>query len=227
VLTGLSALDLRVMQEEYLKSLDGIIVEEISSAFAPSFSELQISALFAPAVAAAHASFAQTSTMDAETRLFEVMGAVSKTIVETLSLSALATSVGGAIPLAAISSFRSKAASRGAVLLQELRRAYLTGEHGPAPASSHLRGTRPVYEFIRITLGIRMHGKENLDDFKKGLGVEDVTIGENISTIYEVSLRLAPRDIYQLNSGFRLSGMGVCRMWSWECTNRKQSVYIE
>lgn len=43
-----------------------------------------------------------------------------------------------------------------------------------------------MYEFVRITLGIRMHGSENYNRFANGLGIEDVTIGQNVSLIHEV-----------------------------------------
>ncbi|KAJ3513420.1 hypothetical protein NLJ89_g2951 [Agrocybe chaxingu] len=63
--------------------------------------------------------------------------------------------------------------------------AYLSGARGPAPASRYLNKTCPVYEFVRLTLGIRMHGSENYHHFVNGLGVEDVTVGQNISLIHE------------------------------------------
>jgi phenylalanine ammonia-lyase len=76
-------------------------------------------------------------------------------------------------------------AERLASLLDNLRRDYLSGGRGPAPASRYLNKTRPVYEFVRVTLGIRMHGSENYHHFEKGLGVEDVTFGQNVSLIHE------------------------------------------
>jgi phenylalanine ammonia-lyase len=175
------------MQDEFLKALDNIIAEEISSSFASSLSETQISAVVAPAMAASHTSFAQTSNMDAEGRLTEMMGCVSRTVTDVLILSA---TTDGVVPLAALGSFQANAARRGSALLQDVRRAYLNGERGPAPASRYLQGTRPVYDFVRNTLGIRMHGKENFDEFELGLGVEDVTIGESVSMIYEVCSRI-------------------------------------
>jgi phenylalanine ammonia-lyase len=45
--------------------------------------------------------------------------------------------------------------------------------------------TKPVYEFVHITLGIRMHGSDNYHNFEKGLGFEDVTVGQNASLIHE------------------------------------------
>ena len=72
-------------------------------------------------------------------------------------------------------------------LLEQLRRAYLSGERGAAPAAAYLGKTRPFYEFVRVELGVRMHGAENLDRFANGMGVDDVTIGQKISVINEVS----------------------------------------
>jgi len=36
-----------------------------------------------------------------------------------------------------------------------------------------------------VTLGIKMHGIENLNYFANGLGVDDLTMGQNISLIHE------------------------------------------
>ena len=67
--------------------------------------------------------------------------------------------------------------------LHTLRTSYLDGSRGPFPASPYLGATRPMDEFIRRTLGIKMHGYENLTYFEDGFG--DVLIGGNISVIYE------------------------------------------
>jgi phenylalanine ammonia-lyase len=42
---------------------------------------------------------------------------------------------------------------------------------------------RPVYEFVRVTLGIRMYGIDNLNSFQDGF--TEITIGQNVSLIYE------------------------------------------
>jgi phenylalanine ammonia-lyase len=88
--------------------------------------------------------------------------------------------------LSAIPAFRASVASRATSLLVALRKEYLSGARGQAPASDYLGRTRPIYEFIRLTLGIRMHGSENESAFANGLGVEDVTIGQNVTLIHEV-----------------------------------------
>lgn len=108
-----------------------------------------------------------------------------------------------------ISSFRESFASRSVALLNSLRKAYLSGARGPTPASPYLaHGTRPIYEFVRLTLGVRMHGWENINMFDTGamatslasdktdnggvsmsgeLGFDERegTVGMNASVIYE------------------------------------------
>ena len=42
-----------------------------------------------------------------------------------------------------------------------------------------------MYEFVRVALGVPMHGRENLHNFAMGPGVEDGVIGSNIATIHE------------------------------------------
>jgi phenylalanine ammonia-lyase len=43
-----------------------------------------------------------------------------------------------------------------------------------------------VYEFVRLTLGIKMQGAENYASFVNGLGVDEETIGQKVSLIHEV-----------------------------------------
>ena len=78
-------------------------------------------------------------------------------------------------------------AKEGAALLDGLRTEYIDGKNGPTPASRYLGRTKALYEYVRVTLGVTMHGRENLHEWKDGPGVEDVSIGENISLIHEVS----------------------------------------
>ena len=82
------------------------------------------------------------------------------------------------------------------LLLDELRRDHLSDSRGKGPASLYLNKTHPVYEFVRVTLGIWMHGFENYHRFSRGLGVEDITVGqpENISLIHEVCFSLFPTE---------------------------------
>lgn len=135
-------------------------------------------------------AFDSTSTMDAKERMDKVTASVTTTLVDFFTSS---DSISGdflAPALTSIPSFRSRVSKRLYTLLDTLRRDYLSGARGPAPASRYLNKTRPLYEFVRITLGIRMYGSENYHSFANGVGVEDVTVGQNVSLIHEVCLLL-------------------------------------
>jgi phenylalanine ammonia-lyase len=125
-----------------------------------------------------------TTSMDAVSRMVKVAEASTSILVEFfMAASDVSLSIAG---LTALPKFRESVASRAAAKLLALREEYLLGARGPAPASAWLEKTRPIYEFIRVTLGIRMHGTENLGLFREGLGVQDVTVGQNVSLIHEV-----------------------------------------
>jgi phenylalanine ammonia-lyase len=93
-----------------------------------------------------------------------------------------------------IPAFRKALSARAVELSNSVTAGFLTGERGSAPASKYLKRTRAVYEYVRNTLGVKMHGKENFEMFNH-LGIDGVygmpggddgTVGENITRIYEV-----------------------------------------
>ncbi|KIY50277.1 phenylalanine ammonia-lyase [Fistulina hepatica ATCC 64428] len=168
------ALDLRAMQKEFLEGLNAIVRQEVTLSFGALVPAPEISEQVEKAM---QECFQSTSTMDAAERMQKVAAASTVPLVDTLSAHPTA--------LFSIPQFRHQVAERATELLSKLRAEYLTGGRGPAPASKYLNRTRPVYEFVRLTLGIRMHGAENLGGFAHGLGVDDCTIGQNISLIHE------------------------------------------
>jgi phenylalanine ammonia-lyase len=188
VLIIVSALDLRALQHELSAQISHIISEELAGTFGASLGASELNALAGPVTRAVFASIERTSTMDAVPRMEEAAGCAVRAAIEHLTV---APSTITELPLAPLQSFKGRVGSRAADALIDLRRAYLSGEKGPAPASHYLRGTRSLYEFVRLELGVKMHGSENMNMFEDGLGVEDVTIGENISIIYEVCHVLA------------------------------------
>ncbi|KAF8756383.1 Phenylalanine ammonia-lyase [Rhizoctonia solani] len=74
-------------------------------------------------------------------------------------------------------------ANRSGELYARLQGEYLRGERGAAPAAHLLGNTRPVYEFVRVELGVKMHGIDNLNRFEEGW--TGLTVGQNVSVIYE------------------------------------------
>lgn len=121
--------------------------------------------------------------------------------------------------LTLISEFRSHISTKAITLHENLRKSFLSGDAGHAPASPYLGRTKRLYEFVREGLGIRMHGSENFKLFPNGTGVDEVSIGQNISKIYEVccDLRLSCYQRTLLTRSFRLSAMVKCRMLSFRC----------
>jgi len=101
--------------------------------------------------------------------------------------------------LTLISEFRSRVSAKAITLHEALRKAFLSGAMGHAPASPYLGRTKRLYEFVREGLGIRMHGSENHGLFPNGIGMDEASIGQNISKIYE-----ALRDGNMQNTVFSL-----------------------
>ena len=179
------ALDLRALQSEFMDGLVKIASEEFDVAF-PSLPAVKAAALKISLFKTLRDSFDSTSTMDSAPRMEKVAASTTTVLVDFFTRTEVSDQADSASLIMAVPQFRSKLATRLTTLLTNLRRDYLSGARGAAPASPYLNKTRPVYEFVRLTLGIRMHGSENFHRFSNGLGVEDVTIGQNVSLIHEV-----------------------------------------
>ena len=180
------ALDLRALQHEFHEGLIKISSEAFSVAFGSMLSEKDAIPIKAKVASVLNNTFDATSTMDAKERMQKVAASSTTTLLDFFTGPSFSdpSLVGPA--LTSIPTFRSLVASGAYSLLDGLRRDYLSGARGAAPASRYLNRTRPVYEFVRLTLGIRMHGSENYHRFVNGLGVDDVTVGQNVSLIHEV-----------------------------------------
>ncbi|KAJ7178475.1 phenylalanine ammonia-lyase [Mycena crocata] len=178
------ALDLRALQTEFLTGLGDIVRQELSGSFGASVAEDK---LVHDVFNAMKATLERTSTMDAVDQMREVASSTSTMLLNFFAGHpdfAENTITQGPLHVV-ILGFQTKVALRGATLLNNLRGEYLSGQRGACPASVYLGKTRPVYEFIRVKLGIKMHGTENFNSFANGLGIDDVTVGQNISVIYE------------------------------------------
>ena len=186
------ALDLRSLQHEFQEGLIKISSEEFSTAFGSLLSENDAISIKAKVASTLCDTFDATSTMDAAERMQKVAASSTTPLLDFFTGPSFSNPSLVGLALTSIPAFRAQVASRACSLLDELRRDYLSGARGAAPASRYLKRTRPVYEFVRLTLGIRMHGSENYHRFVNGLGVDDITIGQNISLIHEVCLLWLP-----------------------------------
>ncbi|KAF9256984.1 phenylalanine ammonia-lyase [Marasmius fiardii PR-910] len=180
------ALDLRSLEKELKDGLTLIIREELSHTYANDVSYPELRSITESVQKAMFAAWEQTSTMDAIPRMQKIAASSSTVLLDFFTRR---TSGSGSESiqkaLAAIPKFRSTFASRATSLFDELRKAYLLGKRGPAPASQYLNKTKPMYEFVRKTLGIRMHGTENYNNFANGHGFDEQTSGQNVSLIHE------------------------------------------
>lgn len=194
------ALDLRALQAELVEGLQKIATEEIVHTFAaPHISASELSLITSKVCRTMVDTLDSTSTMDAAERMQKVAASSTTVLLDFFTGPGFTDRLSAGFALTCIPAFRANVTSRAIGLIEQLRQDYLTGARGAAPASSYLNKTRPVYEFVRLTLGIRMHGSENLHDFENGLGVEDVTVGQNVSLIHEV------RDPFYFLLAFRVA----------------------
>ncbi|KAJ8076519.1 hypothetical protein PM082_000942 [Marasmius tenuissimus] len=122
----------------------------------------------------------KTSTMDCA----DQMSAVAASAVPVLTDLFLETGNDSSGLLSSIATFRTHVSSRATKVMNDLRMSYLSGERGAAPASPYLGKTKLVYEYIRVGLGVKMHGLDNITAFSKEM-TEDNTIGQQISVIHE------------------------------------------
>ncbi|KAJ7188147.1 L-Aspartase-like protein [Mycena filopes] len=179
------ALDLRALYQELAIGLCDIVREELGSSFAAlsALSVTESGKLVGAVFSVMKATLERTTTMDAADQMREVASSSSTMLLNFFSKPEFAGSQGPAF--VAIPGFQAKVALRGTTLLNKLRGEFLSGQRGASPASLYLGKTRPVYEFIRVKLGVKMHGIENYNLFANSLGVDDETVGQNVSKIFE------------------------------------------
>ena len=173
------ALDLRAMHNDLQSSLSSLIRELLPKHFPSTKSHAD--GLLPIIERAVFRTLNSTSTADGKARMTAVAAATTTPLVDFFSADASLVA-----ELTNIAGFRAELAEQGAIRLNELRAEYLEGKRGPAPASQYLGKTKALYEFVRITLGVRLHGLENLHEWTGGPGSEELSIGQNISLIHEV-----------------------------------------
>ncbi|KAH9942216.1 phenylalanine ammonia-lyase [Epithele typhae] len=161
------ALDLRALQHEFELEVEDILRDQLALSFEAHLSDEHLSALAPVLFLQIQRSLETTSTMDAALRMRTVAASLTTPLVDFCAVQ----EDGGITALGALLPFRAALAERMTAAL--------------APASEYIGKSRAVYEFVRVTLGIRMHGSENLHNFEMGPGVEDPTVGQDISLIHE------------------------------------------
>jgi len=179
------ALDLRTLRAEFLRGLEGILQEGLASSFGSFVTSAQRTQLSANLFEIMSQTFDKTTVMDSADQMHAIAASTTSMILDFFNDT---NAIGSSAPSPSFNSlgeFRSRVATKATELHENLRRQYLTGIRGPTPATTELGKTKLMYEFIRKDLGVKMHGGENHIQFVNGAGVDDVSIGQNISKIYE------------------------------------------
>ncbi|PPQ79955.1 hypothetical protein CVT25_003027 [Psilocybe cyanescens] len=175
------ALDLRTLRSELLLGLRAILNEEFISSFGSFVATYKQDLFSAKLFTIMEQTFDKTTIMDSADQMRAITASTTPAILEFFHEADSASTPS----LSAITQFQSHVASKATTLHNNLRKEFLSGSRGQAPASAQLGKTKGMYEFIRQTLGIKMHGQENLSQFPNAVGTDDVSIGQNISKIYE------------------------------------------
>ncbi|KIJ51296.1 hypothetical protein M422DRAFT_26717 [Sphaerobolus stellatus SS14] len=189
------ALDLRAFQKNFHEILSSVLNEELATHMTPLFSqpESSLPKLHKHLLSAIRSALDSTTTMDTIPRFHNVVGSCTTPIFDALTHEGATGNI-----LATVSAFRTSLAIRLAKEYQTLQEAFVNGTSSPpasfsgtdtfnpkAPASLLLGRTRPVYEYVRLTLGVETHGLENWRRFSHRGVHGERGIGRSVSIIYE------------------------------------------
>lgn len=166
-----------------MAQVPGLLRNALQIHFGPCIAPTKEAVLVNSLVRAMQESLDRSTNMDNEDRMRVVANSTTSPLVNFFAEST-------ECDIKSINEFCSQVATHTAGLHDELTKDYLTGVKGAAPASPYLNKTKGMYEYIRKTLGVKMHGYENYTGFVGGLCADELSIGENISIIYEVSCSL-------------------------------------
>jgi len=183
---GCSALDLRVLRGEFLDGLKIILEEEVVSGFGSFVDAAAQTSLSGKLFRTMEQTFDKTTVMDSADQM-QAIAASSTPVILDLFNGVERSDAAFGPSLSTLSDFCFRVATKATALHEKLRREYLSGSRGPTPAIAKLGKTRSMYSYIRKDLAIKMHGTQNFTQFPNGIGIDDVSAGENISKIYEVS----------------------------------------
>ncbi|KAK1222070.1 Protein pal1 [Marasmius sp. AFHP31] len=176
------ALDLRALRFEFDKQFKSLVFEELRDLF-PFLDDLAYQTLQAQLLKTMFLRMEKTTNMDVIDHMSTVASSSVPVLNEFFVSSGIADTELGVGLLTSISKFQGNMASRATKLMNELRLAYLSGSRGQSPAWKYLGRTRAMYKYVRVELGVKMHGLDNATGFEDD--GEENTIGHSITRIYE------------------------------------------
>lgn len=194
------ALDLRAMQHDFLAGINDVVESELTNAFNLKTSDvLDLSSMVNRVF---RNSYHSTVTMDLKEQMQAVASSCISVIVEFFATN---SSLHYQPTLSDIMAVINAFATRGIDLMSQLRDQYLTGCKGRAPASPYLGRTCRIYQFIRMELGVPMHGEENLKRFGNAPYANTQTIGHQVSVIYKAVMDGKMHEVLTSMIGERVS----------------------
>lgn len=182
-------LDIRALQSAFTGAFKLVISRALDKHFEPfkvaTTTAAQISATLAKVM---QARFDRNTGMDLHDRVVDAVRGSTMTLFELFATQPVTSSLSKgeheASYINAMKHFTIDLEQETERLYFQLRDDFLTGKRGKAPAAHLLGNTRPVYEFIRQTLDIPMHGLVNLRMFEGPEGMGKRTTGQEVSKIY-------------------------------------------
>ncbi|KAL9938676.1 hypothetical protein V8E36_002395 [Tilletia maclaganii] len=186
------AFDLRAVQVEFKLKLAEQIEESIQKFFSTWINSADQVALGRKIALRLTRRMDETSARDLHSRLTDAYTFGGYELIEYFTSL---PSGGGADPLRTIMSWRDYSAEQTAVLYRRVTQKYLEDPRG-CHASAMLGRSRAIYQYVRRTLAVPMHGRENAVEFREAEGGKmGHTIGGYVSVIY-ASIRNG--DMYQV-----------------------------
>ncbi|EPQ32154.1 uncharacterized protein PFL1_00351 [Pseudozyma flocculosa PF-1] len=173
------ALDIRALQAEVALMLPGYIKTSLARFFGTWMDESVQTSIAGKVLQQLSKRLDETSSKDLRDRLVETYQDASSVLVAYFSEL---PSGGGADPLRNIVSWRAAGVAETEKIYRQVTEKFLEDPYA-CHASGLLGKTKRVYEFVRKTLGVPMHGKENLHEFQ-GEYAEWNTTGGYVSVIY-------------------------------------------
>ena len=173
------AFDIRALQHKMAEMLPGYILSSLARFFGTWMDETVQKDMAERILLQLSKRLDETSSKDLKDRLVETYQDASSVLVHYFSELPAG---GGSDPLRNIVAWRAAGVAETERLYRSVTTEFLENPH--ACHASHLLGrTRRAYEFVRKTLGVPMHGKENLHEFQGEYSTWNTT-GGYVSVIY-------------------------------------------
>ena len=171
------ALDLRYLEFAFKEKFNPTILTSLTTSFSAFLSTEEIALLATKIRSAIWRRLEQTTSVDLAPRWEDAFAFVSSLVLDSLATSRIECKDS---PIEAIKNWRSSSSSSAISLTKSIRESFFASTlTSTSPTSEYLGNTRPLYDFVRHTLGVK---SRRGDVF---LGKQEATIGSAVSKIYD------------------------------------------